>query len=230
MNKIDSSKVLKKIRDEILMSENVIIMGKGKTANYIKQKEEKNFYVSIKQSLIFMKDIIVDLLIITDFAGFCGIDNYLDKVRYIICPYYLHDYTHKSSEKYNWNYTIEYLKKHYFSGEIGFIQIQTDLSMDKKMVTFEVRNSGDFAFDFLKHINYTGNIITYGIGIDNKYHEDYLQFLETINPKYSSHCKWYNKYKEDIKKENGQMNNKEIYKKVNQNMRDKYKKLKIKFL
>jgi len=230
MSKIDTQNILSKINNEIMSSKSVIVVGKGRTAIHMNKKENDVFYIAIKQSLIFMKEILVDLLIITDFSGFYGIEDHLENVKYIICPYYLHDHSHKANSKYDWNFTLQFLKKHKFKGEVGFIQIHTDLNPNSKYHTYNVRNSGDLVFNYLNHNKYRKNIITFGIGIDTSYHPFYLEFIGKLNPDGHIQKKWLTTYKENIANEIGQMNDKEKYEKNKINVtQQKYKLLNIIF-
>lgn len=230
MNKIDTKNILDKINSEINSANTVIIMGKGKTAKFITEKEKDCFYIAIKQSIIFMKDIEVDLLIITDFAGFCGIEQLLYNIKYIICPYYLHDISHKANFRYDWKHTLNFLKKNNFKGEVGFIQIHTDLNPDQKYNVYNVTNSGDLIFNYLNHMKYRKQITTYGIGIDTSYHPDYLEFINNLKPEGHIQNKWLSEYKENIVNQKGQMNDKKKYQKNKSDVtKQKYKLLNINF-
>lgn len=230
MNKIDTKNILDKINSEINSANTVIIMGKGRTAQFITEKEKDTFYIAIKQSLIFMKDIEIDLLVITDFAGFCGIEHLLENIRYVICPYYLHDVSHKANFRYDWKHTQNFLKKNKFKGEVCFIQIHTDLHPNQKYHMYNVTNSGDLIFNYLNHMKYRKQIISYGIGIDTSYHPDYLEFINNLKPIGHIQNKWLTEYKENITNQVGQMNDKEKYQKNKSDItKQKYKLLNINF-
>jgi len=219
MNKIDTTEIMNEIKDNILQTKKIIIIGKGNTAKYIENRDEDTYYIAIKQSIIFIK-IDVDLLIITDFGGLCGIK--LHNVKYILCPYFLHDDTMKPNRKLDWNFTIKYLKEHNFTGKVCFIQLKQDLEKVDKYEIFHALNSGDLAFVFLNKINYKNPIITYGINIDTYYHKDILKLIENIKPKNRYHEKWLERYKNDIKEGKGQMNNKEYFLKNQELMKKRY--------
>ena len=172
-------KELDLLKSEIQKYDNIVIMGKGPTAAYIKEPDDKTFYVSLKQGGIFLKKI--DLLVMTDFSGFYGLETEIKNIRFILCPYYLHNWNERPDPKFNHEFITKYTKSLGFTGTICFVQIQSDPYMVKEEEVYRVKNSGHLFIVPCKDVLINKKITTYGMNKGPGYHKDIIELIKKIS-------------------------------------------------
>ena len=79
-----------------------MILCKGKLK--IKPSNNYDIYIGVKQSIAILKK--KDILIMNDFEGIFGLENYIKEIKYILYPNAIH-YQHKPSLRHN-NYLRKY--------------------------------------------------------------------------------------------------------------------------
>lgn len=136
---------------------NILILGKGHITNKI--TKEYDLYIGIKQSIGILPK--KDILIMNDFEGIFGIEQFIPEFKYILCPNSIH-IEHLPNQEYNFK-LYQYLKELGFTGKIINYEIMNDVNKVKTNPELDVintNNSGDIIFHFLKKKT---NIDIYGM-------------------------------------------------------------------
>ena len=133
----------KNFRDFINSKKNVLVLGKG----YLKKKIIKQYdlYVGVKQSIGVLPK--KDILVMNDFEGIFGLEEYIPDIKFILCPNKIH-LNHQPTEKYNYK-LYEYVKSLGFKGEIVNYEISSNPKPNKELDFIKCKNSGDIIFHFL---------------------------------------------------------------------------------
>ena len=132
----------KNFRDFINSKKNILVLGKG----YLKKKIIKQYdlYVGVKQSIGVLPK--KDILVMNDFEGIFGLEEYIPDIKFILCPNKIH-INHQPTEKYNYK-LYEYVKSLGFKGEIVNYEISSPEPI-KELDFIKCKNSGDIIFHFL---------------------------------------------------------------------------------
>ena len=136
---------------------NILVLGKGHLNN--KFNNNYDLYVGVKQSIAVLP--IKDILIMNDFEGIFGIEEFVPQIKYILCPNAIH-IKHQANNIYNQKLN-KYLKDLGFRGKIINYEIYSNINPDKNLDFIETKNSGDIIFHFLNKINYKEKISIYGM-------------------------------------------------------------------
>lgn len=142
---------------KFLEKKDILVLGKG----HLNKKITKNYdlYVGIKQSISVLPR--KDILVMNDFEGIFGIEEFIPQIKYLLCPNAIH-IKHKANRLYNQK-LYKYLEDLGFQGEIINYEIYSNTNLDEKLDFIKTKNSGDIIFHFLNKINYKGNISIYGM-------------------------------------------------------------------
>jgi len=133
---------------------NVLVLGKGHLNKKITKKYD--LYIGVKQSIGILKQ--KDILVMNDFEGIFGIEEFIPEIKYILCPNMLH-IKHQPVQEYNLK-LYNYLDKLGFKGKIINYEIETNKRPNKNLDFINCKNSGEVIFHFL---NPKHNIDIYGM-------------------------------------------------------------------
>ena len=146
--------MIKNFQNFINSKKNVLVLGKG----YLKKKIIKQYdlYVGVKQSISILPR--KDILVMNDFEGIFGLEEYIPDIKFILCPNKIH-LNHQPKQEYNLK-LYEYLKSLGFKGEIVNYEISSNPNPMKELEFIKCKNSGDIIFHYL---NKNHNIDVFGI-------------------------------------------------------------------
>jgi hypothetical protein len=133
---------------------NVLVLGKGHLNKKI--TKEYDLYIGVKQSIGILKQ--KDILVMNDFEGIFGIEEFIPEIKYILCPNMIH-IKHQPVQEYNLK-LYNYLDKLGFKGKIINYEIETNKRPNKNLDFINCKNSGEVIFHFL---NKNHNIDIYGM-------------------------------------------------------------------
>ena len=168
---------------------NVLVLGKGHLNKKI--TKEYDLYIGVKQSIGILKQ--KDILVMNDFEGIFGIEEFIPEIKYILCPNMIH-LKHQPVQEYNLK-LYNYLDKLGFKGKIINYEIETNKRPNKNLDFINCKNSGEVIFHFL---NPKHNIDIYGM-----YNclDDNVSISKLIlNSKYNEYINEYNDYLQRIYK------------------------------
>tara|TARA_B110001469_G_C9648923_1_gene330083 strand:- start:7918 stop:8652 length:735 start_codon:yes stop_codon:yes gene_type:complete len=186
---------------------NVLVLGKG----HLNKKITKHYdlYIGIKQSIGILKQ--KDILVMNDFEGIFGIEEFIPEIKYILCPNMLH-IKHQPVQEYNLK-LYNYLDKLGFKGKIINYEIETNKRPNKNLDFINCKNSGEVIFHFL---NPKHNIDIYGMYnclddnlsiskliLNRKYNKEYIneynkEYINEYNTEYNDYLQRIYKNKRGI--------------------------------
>ena len=182
---------------------NVLVLGKGHLNKKITKKYD--LYIGVKQSIGILKQ--KDILVMNDFEGIFGIEEFIPEIKYILCPNMLH-IKHQPVQEYNLK-LYNYLDKLGFKGKIINYEIETNKNPNKNLDFINCKNSGEVIFHFL---NKNHNIDIYGMYnclddnvsiskliLNRKYNKEYInEYINEYNTEYNDYLQRIYKNKRGI--------------------------------
>ena len=156
-----------------------IIVGKGKTAKFLKKKDFPNtILIGINQAILFIDE--PDYLVINDHEAIEGINlEYFKKIKNIILPEYPH-FDCKPNKNMK-NDLIKEKLKNYFKGNYIIHNLHTTPLFNKNLITIcnspHALTSTSVALEYCCKFLKIKNIEFYGIGKENGYHSFFKKIL-----------------------------------------------------
>lgn len=176
----------------ILQNEKAIIVGKGKTAKFLKKEDYKDtILVGINQAAMFID--YPDFVFANDIEGLDGIpENKFKDIKNLAVPEYPH-YKLKPWSNIKFDKILPKCKNNLIVYNICSCPIKNDKF---PYIDHEVISTGDTAIAFFAKFLNIKNFELYGIANKEQYHEYMMQKLQDQNKKFSE--TWNNKRVQDV--------------------------------
>jgi len=169
---------------QFLDNKKILIMCKGNFVTPIKKNYD--IYIGVKQSIAILPQ--KDVLVMNDFEGVFGLEDYFKEIKYIVFPNVPH--LRQKPSIIAKNKLLKYLSLHNFNGKIINYEILSNNNPNPKMeIIRNTRNSGDIIYHFL---NMCKNIIfvdVYGMysSIDDNKDITNVVLNAKIHPEYKEY-------------------------------------------
>ena len=149
------------------------LIGKGKTAQYC-LNDEDYYTLGIKQGIIFSDK--QDILFLTDFEGIFGLENIINKIKYVVCPDFPH-IMHHPNKNYSYLELEKYMKSYGFEGKFFVYQLPTTINQIKYKDYYFKQNiyqTTQVALILLSSFFIIKLFECYGINKGKYYHKDII--------------------------------------------------------